>query len=254
MDQAPFGSVSQQLDDMLSTPFSPHIINYEPSRGFIVPKFMTYNGTSDPFNHIMHFRQLMTLDIGNDALLCKVFPTSLYGQALSWFHRFPKNSVNNFQDILEAFVGHYLCSACYKQNINTLQNIKMQENESFRDFMKRFKQVYSKWSPAAWTPFYRSSSETSIRARHSLSLLLKNCLQQWTIYSNQQTSTPCSKMTYGWLLNWSWSPVIRVDMTRQKTLSPQANRGKLTRGRMASSSRIKLAQLASMSHMRNTSR
>ena len=81
---------------MLSTPFSPHVINYEPSRGFIVPKFMTYNGTSDPFDHIMHFRQLMTLDIGNDALLCKVFPASLYGQAFSWFHRFSKNSVNNF--------------------------------------------------------------------------------------------------------------------------------------------------------------
>ncbi|KAL6334630.1 hypothetical protein AAG906_019488 [Vitis piasezkii] len=30
-----------------------------------------YDGTSDPFDHTMHFRQLMTLDIGNDALICK---------------------------------------------------------------------------------------------------------------------------------------------------------------------------------------
>ncbi|KAL6349792.1 hypothetical protein AAG906_001679 [Vitis piasezkii] len=55
---------------MLSTSFDPHIINYESSREFIVPKFTMYDGTSDPFDHIMHFRQLMTLDIGNDAL-CK---------------------------------------------------------------------------------------------------------------------------------------------------------------------------------------
>ena len=67
---------------MLSTLFGPHIINYEPSRGFIVPKFTTYDGTSDPFDHIMHYRQLITLDIGNDALLYKVFLVSLYGQAL----------------------------------------------------------------------------------------------------------------------------------------------------------------------------
>ncbi|RVW58553.1 hypothetical protein CK203_111389 [Vitis vinifera] len=33
----------------------------------------------------MHYRQVMTLDIGNDALLCKVFPASLQGQTLSWF-------------------------------------------------------------------------------------------------------------------------------------------------------------------------
>ncbi|RVW64520.1 hypothetical protein CK203_040368 [Vitis vinifera] len=132
---------SKRLDDMLSTPFCSHIINYEPPRGFLVPKFSTYDGTNDPFNHIMHYRQLMTLDIGNDALLCKVFPASLQGQALSWFHRLPPNSVGNFRDLSEAFVGQYLCSARHKQNISTLQNIKMQDNESLREFVKRFGQA-----------------------------------------------------------------------------------------------------------------
>ncbi|RVW71045.1 hypothetical protein CK203_057823 [Vitis vinifera] len=83
----------------------------------------------------------MTLDIGNDALLCKVFPASLQGQALSWFHRLPPNSVGNFRDLSEAFVGQYLCSARHKQNISTLQNIKMQDNESLREFVKRFGQA-----------------------------------------------------------------------------------------------------------------
>ena len=54
---------------MLSTLFGPHIINYELPRGFVVPKFTMYEGTNNPFDHIMHFRQLMTLDIGNDALI-----------------------------------------------------------------------------------------------------------------------------------------------------------------------------------------
>ena len=65
----------------------------------------------------------------------------LSGQALSWFHHLPKNSVNTFRDISEAFVGHYLCLARHKHNISTLQNIKMQENESLKDFMKRFGQA-----------------------------------------------------------------------------------------------------------------
>nr|CAN62122.1 hypothetical protein VITISV_016419 [Vitis vinifera] len=109
---------------MLSMPFCSHIIHYEPLRGFLVPKFSTYDGTSDPFDHIMHYRQLMTLDIGNDALLCKVFPASLQGQALSWFHRLPPNSVGNFRDLSEAFVGQYLYSARHKQNISTLEFVK----------------------------------------------------------------------------------------------------------------------------------
>lgn len=67
---------------MFSTFFTLYIINYKSPMGFMVPKFSTYDETSDPFDpfdHIVHYRQLMTLDIGNDTLLCKVFPASLHG-------------------------------------------------------------------------------------------------------------------------------------------------------------------------------
>ncbi|RVW44479.1 hypothetical protein CK203_094474 [Vitis vinifera] len=56
VSRGPPGSVSRRLDDMLSTPFNPYIINYKPSRGFMVPKFSTYDGTNDPIDHIMHYR------------------------------------------------------------------------------------------------------------------------------------------------------------------------------------------------------
>ena len=77
VSRGPPDSISKRLDDMFSTHFNPHIINYDPLRGFMIPKYSTYDGTNDPFDHIMHYRQLMTLDIRNDALLCKVFPANL---------------------------------------------------------------------------------------------------------------------------------------------------------------------------------
>ncbi|RVW70452.1 hypothetical protein CK203_058324 [Vitis vinifera] len=46
--RATIGSISKRLDDMLSTPFCSHIIHYEPPRGFLVPKFSTYDGTRIP--------------------------------------------------------------------------------------------------------------------------------------------------------------------------------------------------------------
>ena len=57
----------------------------------------------------MHFQQLMTLDIGNDVLLCKVIPANLHGSTLSLSHWLPQNSINSFQDISKAFVCNYLC-------------------------------------------------------------------------------------------------------------------------------------------------
>ncbi|RVW69851.1 hypothetical protein CK203_060712 [Vitis vinifera] len=122
---------------MLSTSCSPYIINYEPPRGFMVLKFTTYDGTSDPFDHIMHYRQLMTLDIGNDVLLCKAFQASLHGHAFLRFHHLLKNSVNNFQDLSKAFVGHYHVSTTQAGH-KYPTNIKMQENESLKEFVKWF--------------------------------------------------------------------------------------------------------------------
>ncbi|RVW75679.1 hypothetical protein CK203_055235 [Vitis vinifera] len=69
----------------------------------------------------MHYRQLMTLDIGNDVLLCKVFPASLQGQALSWFYRLPMNNVDNFRDLSEAFVGQYLCSVVLQVEVYNME-------------------------------------------------------------------------------------------------------------------------------------
>lgn len=105
---------------MLSTLFDAHIISYESPGGFVVSKLTRYDETSNPFDHIMNLKQLMTLDMGNDALICKVFLPSLQCLTLSWFHRLSPNSVNMFQDISKAFVGHYLCFACQKKNISTL--------------------------------------------------------------------------------------------------------------------------------------
>lgn len=76
-------SICRRLDDMLSTPFDPYIIIYKLPKGLLVLKFTMYDMTSDSFDHLMHFQQLMTLDIGNEVLLCKVFPARLHGSTLS---------------------------------------------------------------------------------------------------------------------------------------------------------------------------
>ncbi|RVW72076.1 hypothetical protein CK203_054766 [Vitis vinifera] len=81
--KALLGSINKRLDEMLSTLFSPYIISYEPPRGFQLPKFMMYDGTNDLFDHLMHFRQLMMLDVSNGVLLCKVFSASLHCSTLS---------------------------------------------------------------------------------------------------------------------------------------------------------------------------
>ena len=63
--------------DMLSSPIGQHILNCEPPRGFIMLTFVMFDSSSDPYDHMLHYNQAMTLNVSNDHLLCKVFPASV---------------------------------------------------------------------------------------------------------------------------------------------------------------------------------
>ena len=95
--------------DMLSSPLGQHILSYEPPRGFIIPYFAMYDGSFDPYGHMLHFNQAMILNAGDDRLLCKVFLASLKGPNLAWFHKLPQRSINSFSELWAAFVSQYPC-------------------------------------------------------------------------------------------------------------------------------------------------
>ena len=79
--------------------------------------------------------------LGNDRLLCNVFSASLRGPLLAWFHKLPRYSINSLNELWAAFISQYLCSVRQKRNISSLQTILKQEEESIRDFRKRFGQA-----------------------------------------------------------------------------------------------------------------
>ena len=136
-----FSSALRGPQHMLSSPLGQHILDYDPPRGFSIPPFAMYNDFSDPYDHMLHFNQAMILNVGDDRLLCKVFPTSFKGLALAWFQKLPRGSINSFGELWVAFVSQYLCPIKQKGNINSFQAILKREDESIRDFTRRFRQA-----------------------------------------------------------------------------------------------------------------
>ena len=100
-----------------------------------------FNSSTDPYDHMLYYNQEMTLNAGNDLLLCKVFPASLRGHALAWFHNLLRNSVNTFSELWGAFISQHLCSVRQKRNISPLQTILKHEEEFIWDFTRRFGQA-----------------------------------------------------------------------------------------------------------------
>ena len=157
---------------MLSSPLGRHILNYEPPRRFVIPAFTMFDGSTDPYNHILHYNQAMTLNAGND-LLYKVLPTSLRSPVLAWFHKLPRNSINTFNELWGAFILQHLCTMLQKRNISSLQTILKHEEESMRDFTMRFGQAVQQiefYSMDAVLQNFRRSFGPSTPFFHSLSL------------------------------------------------------------------------------------
>ena len=137
----PPAALIRRPDDMLSSPLGQHILDYKPPCGFVILDFTTFDGSTDPYDHMLHYNQVMTLNVGNDGLLCKVFLANLQGPTLAWFRKLPRYSINSFNELWVAFILQYLCSVQQKRNISSLQTILKQEEKTICDFTRRFGQA-----------------------------------------------------------------------------------------------------------------
>ncbi|XP_068314959.1 uncharacterized protein [Pyrus communis] len=81
----------------------------------------------------------MTLYGNNDALMCKIFTTTLQRETQGWFHTLPPCSIRNFSELSLVFTKEYSSYNSIKKKSDHLFNMKKELNESFCMYIKRFK-------------------------------------------------------------------------------------------------------------------
>ena len=68
-------------------------------RRFHQPTFAMYNGQTDPVEHISQFKQKMAVHSQDEALMTKVFPSSLGPMPMRWFDSLRTNSISSFKKL-----------------------------------------------------------------------------------------------------------------------------------------------------------
>ncbi|KAM2718361.1 hypothetical protein EV1_030278 [Malus domestica] len=69
------------MTNMIRSPFTDEIEQAEPPHKFNMPHFTSFKGNADPERHLKHYRSTMVIYWNNDALMCKIFATTLQGEA-----------------------------------------------------------------------------------------------------------------------------------------------------------------------------
>lgn len=81
----------------------------------------------------------MILYRNNDDLMCKIFATTLQGEAQDWFYTLPPQSIRSFDELSLVFTKEYSSYPSIKKKSDHLFNVKKNPKESLREYVKRFK-------------------------------------------------------------------------------------------------------------------
>ena len=76
-------------------PFVRRITRAVLPKKFKAPSFTLYDGKSDPTDHIRHYKQAMTLHADDEALMCRIFLSSLGPLAVRWYYKLEPASIKS---------------------------------------------------------------------------------------------------------------------------------------------------------------
>lgn len=135
----------QAMKRSMDSPFVEKIKRFRPPDNFIQPQFKEFfDGRSgDPVEHIQHFQASMSLWGYSDELLCRTFPTTLTGKALTWFSQLQSGSIANFEALSDAFFEQYKINLGSKKGSSHLFLLRKETSEDLLSFTKRFRQEVS---------------------------------------------------------------------------------------------------------------
>ncbi|XP_026378472.1 uncharacterized protein LOC113272899 [Papaver somniferum] len=126
----------------MDSPFVEEIRRFRPPANFVQPQFKElFDGkSSDTMEYVQHFQASMSLPGYNDELLCRTFPVTLTGKALTWFSQLESNSIAIFGMLSDAFFEQYKINIGSKKGSSHLFGLHQEINESLVTFNQRFLQ------------------------------------------------------------------------------------------------------------------
>ena len=130
--------MSKALDQISKSPFTRKIEGAELPRQFHQPTFIIYNGQTDPIEHVSQFNQRMAVHSKNEALMCRVFPSSLGPKAMKWFGGLMPNSINSFKQLTQAFGSRFITSSKVPRPLDSLLSLSTQERETLKAYSDRY--------------------------------------------------------------------------------------------------------------------
>ncbi|XP_073035355.1 uncharacterized protein [Primulina eburnea] len=123
------------------SPFTTTVLAEMLPLGLKIANLPEYKGEGDPQDHLDKFYAKADLYDISDAAYCKIFRTTLSGQALTWFNKLPPGTIGSLDELIRRFLQQFSINRKYPKTASYLFTIVQREGESLREFVQRFTQA-----------------------------------------------------------------------------------------------------------------
>ncbi|XP_050266583.1 uncharacterized protein LOC126710246 [Quercus robur] len=121
-------------------PFTTAVLECHMPSKFQLPQLEPFDGLKDPLDHLNTFKTTLGFQQPPNKILCRSFPTTLKGAAREWFTKLPTSSIDNFEQLSNAFLRHFVEGQRPKRLADHLLTIRQGEKEILRSYVKHFTQ------------------------------------------------------------------------------------------------------------------
>ncbi|GKV00924.1 hypothetical protein SLEP1_g13532 [Rubroshorea leprosula] len=103
-----------------------------------IPQLETYDGTKDPDDHLHAFYSCMQAQNASDALMYKIFPSTLRGNARTWYYSLPPRSISSYTEMTSAFATKFSSRRLIGKTTSEMMRVRQRDGKSLKNFMSRF--------------------------------------------------------------------------------------------------------------------
>ena len=136
--------MKKALSQISKPPFTQGIEKAKLPRHFHQPTFTMYNGRTDLVEHVSQFKQKMVVHSQDEALLCRVFPSSLGPMPMRQFDGLRTNSIRSFKKLTQSFCSRFITCSRALQPLDSLLSMTMREGESVKAYAERYWEMFKR--------------------------------------------------------------------------------------------------------------
>lgn len=121
-----------------NAPLSIAIASEPYQEGFKIPHLETYDGLSDPDEHLHSYQAIMKIQNATNAMMCKVFLVMLKWTSRRWYHKLTSHSIASYSQLATLFTNKFVSQREIKCTATKLMQVHQKERKSLRDYMQWF--------------------------------------------------------------------------------------------------------------------